>query len=40
MVKSFVNEYNLPLFRSSKLDEKLTKNLLQKTTVKTSLRKD
>ena len=40
MVKSFVNEYNLPLFRSSKLDEKLTKNLLQKTTVKTLLKKD
>ena len=40
MVKSFVNEYNLPLFKSSELDEKLTKNLLKKTTVKTSLKKD
>ena len=40
MVKSFLNEYNLPLFRSSKLDEKLTKNLLKKPTVKTSLKKE
>ena len=40
MVKPFLNEYNLPLFKSSKLDEKFTKNLLKKTTVQTPLKKD